>query len=178
MIGTLAVLAVLCALAVTSERAKAAVQLIRTIQTFQGLTSDTKPSGVVAGSTFYETDTGKTFLYNGSSWLLKTNVAYSDTVAMFAPGVSRAVYSAGHKSVTWYYVVSAINTSVTVALQARKLPGAWTTIDANVSQTANGNYGLTWTAADTADSVRFNWLSEVGGTAAIIVQNACLAGGN
>lgn len=33
-----------------------------------GLSSDTKPTTVNAGATFFETDTGKTYVYDGSTW--------------------------------------------------------------------------------------------------------------
>ena len=46
---------------------------IYTIQQYQGLSSDTKPTGngVVNGSRFLEIDTGKTYMYDaaGSQWL-------------------------------------------------------------------------------------------------------------
>lgn len=46
---------------------------IYTIQQYQGLSSDTKPTGadVVNGSRFLEIDTGKTYMYDaaGSRWL-------------------------------------------------------------------------------------------------------------
>ena len=46
-----------------------AVKKIATIQTFSGESGDVKPTtGVPVGSTFFETDTHKTFTYNGSSW--------------------------------------------------------------------------------------------------------------
>lgn len=46
---------------------------IYTIQQYQGLSSDTKPTGngVVNGSRFLEIDTGKTYMYDaaGAQWL-------------------------------------------------------------------------------------------------------------
>lgn len=35
---------------------------------FTGLSSDTKPDNILAGSTFYETDTQLIFIYDGSNW--------------------------------------------------------------------------------------------------------------
>lgn len=39
------------------------------IVSFIGLSTDTKPTiGVPVGSRFYETDTGKRFIYSGTAW--------------------------------------------------------------------------------------------------------------
>lgn len=38
---------------------------------FIGLSSDTKPSGPPAGSTFYETDTLRWYVYDGAAWQLR-----------------------------------------------------------------------------------------------------------
>lgn len=48
-----------------------AVVLITAIKKFQGLAGDVKPTDAPAGSEFYETDTGSTYIFNGSSWVLK-----------------------------------------------------------------------------------------------------------
>ena len=37
---------------------------------FLGLSTDTKPTGSLRpGTEFYETDTGKTYVYTGSAWV-------------------------------------------------------------------------------------------------------------
>jgi hypothetical protein len=46
-----------------------AVKLIRVIQRWIGLSTDTKPTAPPAGSTFYEANTGYSFIYNGYAWL-------------------------------------------------------------------------------------------------------------
>ena len=33
-----------------------------------GLSTDTKPTNVPAGFVFYETDTGKRYIWNGTTW--------------------------------------------------------------------------------------------------------------
>lgn len=43
---------------------------------FSGQSSDTKPTNVLSGATFFETDTGRIFTYDGSSW---TEAPYSDS---------------------------------------------------------------------------------------------------
>lgn len=44
---------------------------------FTGLSTDTKPSGVLLGAMFTETDTGKVFVHNGTSW---TEAPYLSTI--------------------------------------------------------------------------------------------------
>jgi hypothetical protein len=46
-----------------------AVQLVTTAQAFQGLAADTKPTSAPVGSSFHETDSGRRFVWNLSSWL-------------------------------------------------------------------------------------------------------------
>lgn len=47
------------------------VRLITTIKNFVGLSTDGKPtSGVPAGSTFLETNTGDTYVYSAAGWSL------------------------------------------------------------------------------------------------------------
>jgi len=46
-----------------------AVQIIAGTDKYIGASTDTKPTtGVSVGSEFYEYDTGKTYIYNGSAW--------------------------------------------------------------------------------------------------------------
>jgi len=47
------------------------VAFIGTIQNWLGLSTDTKPTSPPVGSTFIETDTGATYLYDSSAWVLK-----------------------------------------------------------------------------------------------------------
>lgn len=44
---------------------------IYTIQMLSGTSSDEKPTDVKSGSTFKEIDTGKTYIYDGSTWVLQ-----------------------------------------------------------------------------------------------------------
>lgn len=81
--------------------------------------------------------------------------------------------------VLWYFKVASINTSVAVALQAKKGKGSWVNVFADsLVYTANGDYGFEWHGCSLADSLRFRWISEGGGTSALITQNAALSGGN
>ena len=51
-----------------------AVVLISHPRSYTGLSADTKPASAAAGSVFFETDTGNTFISDGSAWSLVVNV--------------------------------------------------------------------------------------------------------
>ena len=104
---------------------------------------------------------------------------YTTTPAtLSAPGYSAVTYCAGYNRLYWFFTIVSIN-SVTIAIMAKKGSSAWTNIYANtVTYTANGNYGIEWDKVALADSVKFRFISEVGGTAATITHNVALAGGN
>lgn len=46
------------------------VALLTVIKRFLGLAADTKPAAPPAGSTYYETDTGLSYVYDGAAWQL------------------------------------------------------------------------------------------------------------
>ncbi len=49
-----------------------AFKLITTIRRFIGTSTDTKPTtGVPIGSTFYETDTARNYIYDGTNWEIR-----------------------------------------------------------------------------------------------------------
>ena len=51
------------------------------ITRFFGLSTDTKPSNVMVGADFYETDTGIVFRFDGSSWFTLTRTAAPESPA-------------------------------------------------------------------------------------------------
>jgi len=106
-------------------------------------------------------------------------VAVTDTTTLSAPGYSAAVYCGGRYSkLLWFFTVASINTRVSVALQARNGDSGWVNVVADSTViTANGNYGFEWENVALADSVRFRFIAESGGTAAKITHNVALAGG-
>lgn len=106
-------------------------------------------------------------------------IAVTDTTTMTAPGYSDAVYcGARYSKLLWFFTVASIDTRVSVALQARNGDSGWVNVFADsLVYTANGSYGLEWDNVALADSVRFRFIAEAGGTAAKITQNVALAGG-
>lgn len=49
-----------------------AIKLISAFKRYIGLSGDSKPTDdTPVGSTFYETDTGNTYIFDGSSWILR-----------------------------------------------------------------------------------------------------------
>lgn len=57
------------------------VRLITTTQNFIGLSTDTKPTtGVPMGSTYLETDTGDTYIYDASGWSFLTHIVHEEAI--------------------------------------------------------------------------------------------------
>ena len=50
------------------------VALVSAPQRYVGLSTDTKPASAAAGSEFFETDSGRTYLSDGSAWALRVDV--------------------------------------------------------------------------------------------------------
>ena len=154
--------------------------LITVSQNYIGVASDTKPTGVTIkpGSIFTETDTGRKFIYNGSAWSIQTVTAVVDTVTLRAPAYTAALSPKGYSKITWYFNVSGISTSVTMALYAKKGSGTWTPVGSDSTvYSADGPSGITWTSVASADSIKGRWISEAGGTAAVITSVFGLSGG-
>ncbi len=51
------------------------VALFNNVDNFIGVSGDVKPTDSGAGSLFYETNTGATYIYDGAAWKLKTSSA-------------------------------------------------------------------------------------------------------
>ena len=58
-----------------------AVKLVTSIQKWIGLSTDTKPTPDKIGSTFFETNTGQEFIWNGSNWIEDITLIYALTQA-------------------------------------------------------------------------------------------------
>lgn len=172
------ILLAVVAIAGTTASVKGTVYELGIVTNYIGLSTDTKPStSVKTGSMFLETDTGGSFIYNGSAWVMNTRVAVKDTLTMLAPGHTAAIYCRGFNNVTWYYKVANINSRVSIAMQIKKGNGDWASVDQDsIIHVANGNYGLFYTGVGDADSTRFKWFAEGGGNDALITPNAGLSG--
>lgn len=173
IIGMLMIAAGLAAIGTNTD---ATVKQVVGTQTYIGLSTDTKPTGPDEGSTFYETNTGRSWIYTGSAWALRMVKAGVDTTSLFAPGYTDPVSVAGYSKATFYVTVEAINTTATVALYAKKGNAAWTIVGDSLSVSANGDYAITWSSVATADSVKGRFVSETGGTAVRIRTSFGLGG--
>ncbi len=59
------------------------VSLVTTIQRWIGLSTDTKPTtNVKVGSTFYETNTGQGFMWDGDAWVEDLTLIYAFSEAL------------------------------------------------------------------------------------------------
>jgi len=57
------------------------VRLIATTKNFIGLSSDVKPTtSVPMGSTFLETDTSDTYIYNAAGWSLYRSIVHHEVI--------------------------------------------------------------------------------------------------
>jgi len=170
----LAAIMVVCINAVTVDRTGTYTAL--------GLSTDTKPTTYQSGSTFYETDTGNVYIYNGSAWSVKSGAGGGAIVTvadgpdtLTATGYSPVVVSTGFNAVAYYITVGSINTSVTVYLEARNTAGGWTNVDADGDSTvieSNGTWQIKSTEVAADDSTRLNWTAEAGGTDAELIVNS------
>lgn len=120
-------------------------------------------------------------VYSIPAMAQRINITETDTTTMRAPANSAAIYTGNglYSKIIWNFKVASINTTVAVALQKKTGNGQWTSVWADsLVYTKNGNYALEYDNAALSDSLRFKWISESGGTAALITHNARLIGGN
>ncbi len=78
------------------------VRLITTIQRFFGLSTDTKPTGVEPGSTFWAYDTGTLFVsYDGTNWITysENSVVQPGTIDLHQAANTYALFTATGGSV-------------------------------------------------------------------------------
>jgi len=151
--------------------------------TYYGLSTDTKPTDslVGPGSVFTETDTGVTWLYNGSAWGLQgaggggVAPVAADLDTLKTTGVSTAIDMTGSASAAFYLSVSSIDTDITVYLEAKNNLSGWSNVNASGDSTVidlDGTTVLQWSGFAPADSARVFWSGESGGTAAVVALTA------
>lgn len=166
----------LVAMVLVWSNTQATVTATGSINLYQGLSTDTKPTSSKVGSRFHEYDTGRDFISNGTTWSAVIIKTVKDTLTLSAPGNGVAYATAGYNRATVLYTVSGINSSVASALQVRYGNSGWTSVVADSTVVVvNGNYGLTYLGLAAADSVRYKWLTEGGGTSAVVVYNMALS---
>ena len=150
---------------------------ITTTQRFQGLSSDTKSTtGIRTGSTWYETDTGLTWIFNGTAWAVRPGLAVGDTTSLSAPGYSLPIYSKGYNVGGYLFNITLINTSATLILLGKAGDSVWSAISVDSTiYTSNGGKGLITSNAAVYDSLKLAFHSEKGGSDARIHYNSILA---
>ena len=160
----------------------ATVMSYGTLRKWTGLSTDTKPTasatGARQGDEFIELDTGRTFVHNGTTWILKgTITTSSDSTSMTAPGNSAAISTVGYSKGGYLFDINSINTSVTLTLQGLTNDSGWTSIGTDsLVYTVNDYEGLLTRNASLYDSLRLKWISEAGGTAALVTYTSVLGG--
>jgi len=152
----------------------AVIQVRKDTLGYQGLSSDSKPttSAVRTGMEFYETDTGRIYRYDGSSWTIQQAVVTSALDTLTAPGNFKPVSTTGYSQVTFVFTDSLVATSATIQFRGKVAglaPLDWFNLDADsdslVLLGANGTWARTYNFIACVDSVRIKVVSEAGGVA-------------
>ena len=147
-------------------------------RTYYGTSVEAKPDDTLltdplTGWLYVETDTGVTFIYNGSTWVVQTIYAVGDSTgaSLAAPGSTEAIYVRGYNIAGFLFEITLKNTSVTIGLQGKVGTSGWTNVDTDPTvYTANGNEGIITTNLANLDSLRLNFSAEAGGSNAIITN--------
>ena len=96
------------------------VALSTDIQRWLGLSSDTKPTAAPPGSTFYETDSGATYIWDGAAWQprLELGPFFASKAVTFtgAAGLGQAGSNVVYFTVTGEVVIEKIAPFCTVSL--------------------------------------------------------------
>lgn len=134
---------------------------------YVGLAADTKPTtGVPAGSTFYETDTGATYVYAGSAWVAMPTLPASlgtKTAAASLPVVlaSDASSTVGGIGVSVRATLNAVSPGVIAAA------GDYAANDV-LSQSATNDAGVHWVFANAARVAGGSgWITKVRATCSV-----------
>ncbi len=155
-----------------SFSAQSTVILVKNTNFYIGLSTDTKPTSPGYAAVFYETNTGKEYIYNGSAWVIKYDGYTTSSDTLTAPG-SKLLEVKGFKEATIFYSITDKNTSVTHVLQGKTANSAWTSligVDSLIT-TANKDSFYQYLYCASLDSIRFKFISEAGGTDAKIIIN-------
>lgn len=164
------ILATLCGLAVIPKQTEATPSLIRQTNTYIGSTADTSTvTSALSGSVYITTDTKKTYISDGTSWILKEICTVSAIDTLSTPGNFPAYDTAGYTHATVVFWDSLVTTSATVQFQgytASRAPLSWYTLDATDDSTVytgtSGTWARTFTLAGGINKIRQKVLSEAG----------------
>ena len=135
-----------------------------------GLSSDSKPTvGVKPGDTFTETNTSLQYIYDGSDWNLKPDGPVTALDSLTAPGV-KAYSVKGFANATIAWRTNAISTSLSHLLQGKVGTSNWFSLCGvdSIRCAAVKDSLFNYVYCSGLDSLRYNLISENGGTATVI----------
>ena len=133
---------------------------------YYGLSTDTKTTHLSkknSGSTWYEIDTGRSYVWGTNSWHLNLDamiVRYSPSVDTITTAydtltAGAAYYVAGYSEVTLNIVASGIDTTGYVYLEVRPSDaGGWADTDGDSTEITNGTYNFRYAGLASTDSFR------------------------
>lgn len=137
-----------------------------------GLSTDTKPTptAIQIGALFKETDTNRLFVWDSTAWYVVNNSISTEGDSLIAPGNFPAFSPKGFDEVTIALVLTAVNTSVGLTIEGRIGTAGWENLYQadSLVVTSNDSYYFTYSKCASLDSVRAKWISEAGGTNAVI----------
>jgi len=138
--------------------AYATVKITSNALSYTGLSTDTKPSGttVAVGSHFYETNTTRSYIWNGSVWGLAGAGFTTASTALVAKGSTAAVYAKGFSGFTLLVDATTVNTNLITYVEGKAEGGGWVNLNATGDSTVittNGAFGYTFSGY--VDSVRY-----------------------
>ena len=140
-------------------KAQSTIVLLRGMNHYQGLSTDTKSTtGIIKGSTFYETDTGRSLVYDGSAWRFRfTDIAATRDTLTNQDSISVHHSVKGFNLAGFMYEVRSIAGTAYLFMEGKTGTGNWTNVDNegdSLTHTADGHYGVNYNKCALLDSTR------------------------
>jgi len=142
-----------------------------TIPQYQCLSIDKKiTSGIYPGSILKELDTGRVFVFNGTTWIMDAVGMTYSVQTLRRPSTTTARSVVGFSEATYTFTVSGVTGSIVCNMEGKLLGSGWVgLIPTDTTISSNESYGFCYKNCASLDSVRFNFKSESDTTSVIAV---------
>lgn len=142
---------------------------------YAGLSTETKPTGCYGGSTFYETDTGKEWIYNGSEWTEKssefntivTNITFQNAVTTTGTGTEFTVDR-----------FKTLRMSIYGTATARTVQFFEKNVNGDLVPVLGYNISTGALATSTSGTSSETWIFDISGLNKIVAKVNAISGGN